>query len=300
MIERIEFGRTGHFSSRVIFGAAALGGMKQERADRTLELLDMYGLNHIDTAASYGESELRLAPFLKTRRMDFFLASKTGHRTYEKARTQLHKSLERLGVDHLDLIQMHNLAQADQWEVAMGEGGALQALVEAKDEGLVRNIGVTGHGTYIPSMHKKSLEHFSFASVLMPYNYSMMSNEQYAADFAATRALCNERGVAIQTIKAIARRRWREDDDAKRFSWYAPITEPEAMRRAVHYVLGQPDLFLNTTSDATLLESILKLASETVSLPADEQMLKDQESLGIEPLFVRDVSDDVILETSAG
>ncbi len=212
----------------------------------------------------------------------------------------MHKSLERLGVDHLDLIQMHNLAQADQWEVAMGEGGALQALVEAKEEGLVRNIGVTGHGTYIPSMHKKSLEHFSFASVLMPYNFSMMSNEQYAADFAATRALCNERGVAIQTIKAIARRRWREDDDAKRFSWYAPITEPEAMRRAVHYVLGQPDLFLNTTSDATLLESILKLASETISLPSDEQMMADQESLGIEPLFVRDVSDDVIVEVSAG
>jgi len=300
MIERIEFGRTGHFSSRVIFGAAALGGMKQERADRTLELLDMYGLNHIDTAASYGESELRLAPFLKTRRADFFLASKTGHRTYDKARTQLHQSLERLGVDHLDLIQMHNLAQPDQWDVAMGEGGALQALVEAKDEGLVRNIGVTGHGTYIPSMHKKSLEHFSFASVLMPYNFSMMSNVQYAADFAATRALCNERGVAIQTIKSIARRRWRDDDDAKRFSWYAPITEPEAMRRAIHYVLAEPDLFLNTTSDATLLEPILKMASESVSLPTDEQMQIDQDSLGIEPLFVRDVSDDVLLETSAG
>ena len=300
MIDRIEFGRTGHFSSRVIFGAAALGGMKQERADRTLELLDMYGLNHIDTAASYGESELRLAPFLKTRRADFFLASKTGHRTYEKAREQLHRSLERLGVDHLNLIQMHNLAQADQWEVAMGEGGALQALVEAQEEGLVRHIGVTGHGTYVPLMHKKSIEKFSVASVLMPYNYSMMSNPQYAADFSATRALCNERGIAIQTIKSIALRRWRDTDEAKRFSWYAPITEPEAMRRAVHYVLAQPDLFLNSTSDATLLEPILKFASEPVVLPGDEEMQADHEALGIEPLFVRDVSDDVVLETSAG
>ena len=192
MIERIEFGRTGHFSSRVLFGAAALGGMKQERADRTLELLDIYGLNHIDTAASYGDSELRLAPFLQTRRQDFFLATKTGHRTYDKAREQLHQSLERLGVDHVDLIQLHNLAQPDQWEVAMGDGGALQALVEARDEGLVRNIGVTGHGTYIPAMHKKSLEQFAFASVLMPYNYSMMSDPQYAADFDATAALCHE------------------------------------------------------------------------------------------------------------
>ncbi len=300
MIQRIEFGRTGHFSSRVIFGAAALEGMKQERADRTLELLDSYGLNHIDTAASYGDSELRLAPFLKTRRQDFFLATKTGDRTYDGARTQLHRSLERLGVDHVDLIQLHNLAQADQWEVAMGEGGALQALVEARAEGLVRHIGVTGHGTYIPAMHQKSLERFAFASVLMPYNYSMMSNPQYRADFEATRKLCNERGVAIQTIKAIARRRWRDDDEARRFSWYAPITEPGAMRRAVHKVLCEPELFLNTTSDATLLEPLLRFASETIVAPADSQMQTDQDELGIEPLFVRDVSDDVLLESSAG
>ncbi len=299
MIERIEFGRTGHFSSRVLFGAAALGGMKQERADRTLELLDMYGLNHIDTAASYGESELRLAPFLRTRRQDFFLATKTGHRTYDKAREQLHQSLERLGVDHVDLIQMHNLAQPDQWDVAMGDGGALQALVEARDEGLVRHIGVTGHGTYIPQMHKKSLEQFAFASVLMPYNYSMMSDAQYAADFNATCALCHERGVAVQTIKAIAKRRWRDADSAKKFSWYAPITEADAMRRAVHYVLSRPGLFLNTTSDATLLENVLKLASETIVAPADSAMQADQDELGIEPLFVRDVSDDV-LPASAG
>lgn len=293
MIERIEFGRTGHFSSRVLFGAAALGGMKQERADRTLELLDIYGLNHIDTAASYGDSELRLAPFLKTRRQDFFLATKTGHRTYDKAREQLHQSLERLGVDHVDLIQMHNLAQPDQWEVAMGDGGALQALVEARDEGLVRNIGVTGHGTYIPAMHKKSLEHFAFASVLMPYNYSMMSNPQYAADFDATTALCHERGVAVQTIKAIAKRRWRDDDSAKKFSWYAPITEADAMRRAIHFVLSRKGLFLNTTSDATLLENVLKLASEAIVAPDDSAMRADQEELGIEPLFVRDETDDV-------
>jgi len=299
MIERIEFGRTGHFSSRVLFGAAALGGMKQERADRTLELLDMYGLNHIDTAASYGDSELRLAPFLKTRRQDFFLATKTGHRTYDKAREQLHQSLERLGVEHVDLIQMHNLAQPDQWEVAMGDGGALQALVEARDEGLVRHIGVTGHGTYIPAMHKKSLEQFAFASVLMPYNYSMMSNPQYAADFNATAALCHERGVAVQTIKAIAKRRWRDDDEAKRFSWYAPITEPAAMRRAIHYVLSRPGLFLNTTSDATLLENVLKIASETIVAPDDAAMRADTEEQGVEPLFVRDVSDDVF-PASAG
>lgn len=299
MIERIPFGRTGHHSSRIIFGAAALGGMSQDRADRTLELLDAYGVNHIDTAASYGESELRLAPFLRTRRSDFFVASKTGHRTYSGAKEELHRSLERLGIEKLDLIQLHNLAQPDQWQTALGKGGAVEALVEAQAEGLVGHIGVTGHGTYIAQRHKESLAAFDFASILLPYNYSMMSNPQYAADFWAVIEVARQAGVAIQTIKAIARRRWQEGDAGKRFSWYMPIKEPSALRRAVHFVLGQPGLFLNTTSDATLIEQVMRFASEPVELPTDEQMLQDQQEQGVEPLFVRDESDDVLLASKA-
>ena len=295
MIQRIPFGNTGHASSRAIFGAAALGGMKQERADRTLELLDLYGVNHIDTAAGYGDSELRLAPLLAHRRDDFFLATKTGERTYQGARDQLRSSLERLGVDCVDLIQMHNLAQPDQWDVAMGSGGALEALVEARDQGLVRNIGVTGHGTYIAAMHAKSLARFDCASVLLPYNYSMMQDPDYAADFESVVATCQARGVAVQTIKAIARRRWQDSDTEKKFSWYKPITDPGSMRRAVHYVLSRPGLFLNTTSDATLLEMIFKFASEDIVAPSDALMQADQEAQQIEPLFVRDVSDDVMV-----
>jgi len=295
MIERNLFGRTGHDSSRIIFGAAALGGMKQERADRTLELLDKYEINHIDTAASYGDSELRLAPFLATRRDDFFLASKTGQRTYEGAKEELHRSLERLGVAKLDLIQLHNLAQIDQWQTALGEGGAVAALVEARDAGLVDHIGVTGHGTYIAQRHQESLAAFDFASILLPYNYSMMQNREYAADFRSVVSLAQERGVAIQTIKSIARRRWREGDEGHRFSWYMPIKEPQALRRAVHYVLAQPGFFLNTTSDATLIEQIMRFASEPIEAPSDEQMAADQLDQGVEPLFVRDESDDVIL-----
>ncbi|MEM7221199.1 MAG: aldo/keto reductase [Pseudomonadota bacterium] len=295
MIERIPFGRTGHDSSRAIFGAAALGAMKQERADRTLELLDIYGVNHIDTAASYGESELRLAPFLRDRRGDFFLATKTGERTYRRARDQFHRSLERLGVDHVDLIQMHNLAQPAQWEMAMGPGGALEALVEARDAGLVSHIGVTGHGTYIAEMHLRSLGKFDFASILCPYNYSMQKSPEYSRDFEALYALCQERGVAIQTIKSIARRRWREDSTDPRYSWYEPIKDEDALRRAVNYVFDRPGLFLNTSSDATLLERVLKLASEPRETPTDEQMQADQLAQGVEPLFIRDYSDDVLL-----
>lgn len=295
MIERIPFGRTGHTSSRIIFGAAALGGMKQERADRTLELLDQYQVNHIDTAASYGDSELRLAPLLATRRDDFFLASKTGQRTYEGAKKELHKSLERLGVSKLNLIQLHNLAQPDQWQTALGEGGAVSALVEARSEGLVDHIGVTGHGTYIAQRHQESLAAFDFASILLPYNYSMMRNPDYAADFNAVVSLAHERGVAVQTIKAIARRRWRDGDEGKRFSWYMPIKEPAALRRAVHYVLAQPGLFLNTTSDATLIEQVMRFASEPIEPPTAAQMAADHQEQGVEPLFVRDESDDVVL-----
>ncbi len=292
MIERIPFGNTGHVSTRLIFGAAALGAMRQDRADKVLEVLDEYGINHIDVAASYGDAELRLAPWLATRRSDFFLATKTGERTATSAKKQLHKSLERLGVDQIDLIQMHNLVGADEWQVALGPGGALEALSEARDEGLVRFIGVTGHGTHVAARHLLSLERFPFDSVLLPYSFSMMQAE-YAVDFEALYALCQERGVAMQTIKAIARRRWQEQDDGKRFSWYKPLDPGEALTRAVHYVLSRPGLFLNTTSDATLLPIVLAAANRPITNPDDVELQTDAETLGIEPLFVRGVSDQV-------
>ncbi len=296
MMDKTPFGATGHDSSRAIFGAAALGAMRQDRADETLAKLDLYGINHIDVAASYGDAELRLAPFLKTRRSDFFLATKTGLRTKDRAREQLEASLERMEVEQIDLIQMHNLVKAEEWEVAMGPGGALEALIEAKEEGLVRFIGVTGHGTYAPSMHAKSLEHFPFDSILVPYNFAMMQNPQYAEDFEVLYALCQERNVAMQTIKSIAQRRWRDDDPEKHFSWYRPIREPEALKRAVDYVLARPGLFLNTSSDASLFDVLMRAATAPLEAPDADLLAADARMLGVEPLFVRDVSDDVLLE----
>ena len=292
MIEKIPFGRTGHFSTRVLFGAAALGGMKQERADGVLELLLRYGINHIDTAASYGESELRLAPWLRTRRREFFLATKTDQRTKEGAREQLHRSLERLGVDQVDLIQMHNLVEPVELDTALGPGGALEALVEARAQGLVRFIGVTGHGTHVAAAHLRSLNSFPFDSVLLPYNHSMMAQPEYAADFEELVAQCLQRGVAIQTIKAIARRRWTPDDASKKFSWYEPIREPDALRRAVHWALRRPSFFLNSSSDATLLPLLLEAAS-ALGPASDAELAADAARLGVEPLFVRGVSDRI-------
>jgi aryl-alcohol dehydrogenase-like predicted oxidoreductase len=291
-MQTAPFGKTGHRSSRVIFGAAALAAMRQEKCDPLLDLLLEHGVNHIDTAAMYGDSELRLAPWMKRHRQDFFLASKTHDRTYAGARESIHRSLERLGVDQLDLIQLHNLAEEDEWRTATGPGGALEALIEARDQGLVRFLGVTGHGTLIAHMHRRSLERFPFDSVLLPYNFTMMSMPEYAADFEALMALCEQRGVAVQTIKAVARRRWQGEGE-RRFSWYEPLRDPGAIRRAVGFVLGRPGLFLNTSSDATLLRSILEASESASAVPATSELEADVARHHMEPLFVRGVSDAI-------
>ena len=292
MIENMPFGRTGHDSSRAIFGAAALARVSQQKADAVLEAVMSYGLNHIDTAASYGDSELRLAPFLKQHRESVFLASKTGDRTYEDAMASIRRSLARLEVEQLDMIQLHNLVEEDEWATALGPGGALEAAVEARERGLVRFIGVTGHGTRVAEMHLKSLERFPFDSVLLPYNFTMMAQPEYAADFEALYEVCQQRGVAMQTIKSIARRRW-EGDDGPRYSWYEPLRDPEAIRRGVDFVFARPGLFLNTSSDATLLEATLDAAKSGRQTPKTAELREDVARHQMEPLFVRGVSDAI-------
>jgi len=293
-MQTLAFGRTGHESSRVIFGAAALGAMRQEKADQVLRLLLDHGVNHIDTAASYGDSELRVGPWMEQHRDRFFLATKTGDRTADGACASVRRSLERLRVDRVDLIQLHNLVDEGEWETALGPGGALEALVEARERGQVRFIGVTGHGTRAPEMHRRSLERFPFDSVLVPYNFTMLGNAEYASDLEALLALCRQRGVAVQTIKSVARRRWpeaRQSEGQRRFSWYEPLTDPDAIARAVQFVLGRPGLFLNSSSDATLLPHILEAASRSARLPSSAALAGDVARYAIEPLFVRDVAE---------
>ncbi|MEM7411533.1 MAG: aldo/keto reductase [Myxococcota bacterium] len=284
------FGSTGHSSSRVIFGAAALGAMKRERADALLAMLLEHGVNHIDTAASYGDSELCLAPWLREHRDAVFLATKTGARDAAGARESLHRSLERLGVESVDLIQLHNLVDPTEWEQALGTGGALEALIEARDQGLVRFLGVTGHGTRTAEMHLRSLERFPFDSVLTPYNYTMLQNAEYAADLERLLDVCAERGIAVQTIKSVARRRWAPEEK-RRFSWYEPLLDPAAIERAVRFVLARPGLFLNTSSDARILETTLAAGASAGEAPSADAMAADVAAHAIEPLFVRDVAE---------
>jgi aryl-alcohol dehydrogenase-like predicted oxidoreductase len=209
-IETAEFGRTGHASTRVIFGAAALGDEPQNVADETFEVLLEHGVNHIDVAAGYGEAEVRLKPLLARERDRFYLATKTVERKAGPARDEIRRSLERMGVDHIDLLQLHNLADPIEWDIALSPGGALEAALEAREEGLVGAIGVTGHGAQIAATHRRSLERFDFDSVLLPYNYVTMRNPYYAENFNALYDTCRERGIAIQTIKSIALRHWRD------------------------------------------------------------------------------------------
>ncbi len=285
MIATAPFGSTGHESTRTLFGAAALAKLSQAAADRALELLLEHGVNHIDTAASYGDSELRLAPWLAEHPGRFFVASKTGKRDYEGAREEIRRSLERLGVDSIDLIQLHNLVDVIDWELALREDGALQAAVEARDEGLVRFIGVTGHGLSVAAMHRRSLERFPFDSVLLPYNYRQMQDTRYAAEFEALATTCAQRGVALQTIKAIALAPW--DGRAQSTStWYEPLTEPADIERAVDWVLGRPGVFLNTVGDVGLLAHVLAAAERAGERPSDGEMAELVERRSMTPLFV--------------
>jgi aryl-alcohol dehydrogenase-like predicted oxidoreductase len=285
MIACLPFGRTGHQSTRILFGAAALWRATQAEADRALDTLLAAGVNHIDAAASYGDAELRIGPWMERHRDRFFLATKTGERRYDTAKAEIHRSLERLHVDHVDLLQLHNLVQDDEWEIAMGPDGALRAASEARDAGLVRAIGVTGHGTRVAAMHRRSLERFDFDSVLLPMNPTALADARYAEEFAALLALCRARSVAVQTIKSIARRRWPEGSAPTHDTWYEPLSADADIERAIHWALArEPDVFVNTAGDQRLLAPTLRAAESFATARRDAEV---GALPALEPLFVR-------------
>jgi aryl-alcohol dehydrogenase-like predicted oxidoreductase len=285
MIPRAPFGATGHDSSRVIFGAAALGSVSKNDADRALALLLEHGVNHIDVAASYGDAELRIATWLRQHPDTFFVATKTGERTYRAAREEIRRSLDRLGVERIDSIQLHNLVDVIDWDTALSANGALEAAIEAREEGLVRFIGVTGHGLSVPEMHRRSLERFAFDSVLAPYNHAQMQDPRYAETFEALAAVCAERNVALQTIKSLAHRRW-DGREKTASTWYEPLREQADIDLAAHWVLGRPEAFLLTTGDVELLPRLLDAVERFERRPSDEQMAALVARQQIAPLFV--------------
>ena len=284
MIKKISFGKTGHQSSRTIFGSVSLGGVTQSEADRALDLLWEYGINHIDTAPKYGEAELRLGPWMKKYRDQFFLATKTNERTYQDAKEQFQRSLDRLQVDSVDLLQFHNLTDVVEREIIMGPGGALEFLLEAKEKGLTKFIGITGHGLHTPRFHLQTLERYAFDTVLLPCNYLLMQDPTYAADFEKLLSHCREHQIAVQTIKAIARGYWG-DKKWSHSTWYEPLTDEGAIAHCVHWVLSIPDIFLNTVGDLQELPKVLKAAAGFEQRPSEDDMRQTVEQMGMQMLF---------------
>lgn len=284
MIAKHNFGRTGHLSTRIILGGAAFSQVTQAETDATMELAISYGINHVDVAASYGEAELRVGSWIGRHGKPFFLATKTGERSAKKTREEIHRSLERLQVDQVDLLQLHYLIEPQEWETALGEGGALEAAIEAREQGLVRFIGVTGHGLTAAAMHRRALERFDFDSVLLPYSYVMAQNRPYKADFWNLISLCQTHNVAVQTIKSIVHTLWGEMVP-HRATWYRPLEDQTAIDRAVHWVLGHEDLFLNAVGDIHVLPKVLDAADRFRAMPTDEEMQTQVDKLGMKPLF---------------
>ena len=268
-----------------MFGAVALSGATPAESNAVLELLLEHGVNHIDTAASYGDSEDQLRPWLAEHREAFFLATKTGDRSRGAARDSIHRSLDRMGVTSVDLIQLHNLVHPGEWDQALGPGGALEAVLEARDEGLVRFVGVTGHGLTVAHQHRRALDAFPFDAVLAPCNPVALRDPVYGPDFEALARVCTERNVALQTIKAITRGAW---GTARRTAatWYEPLTDQDEIDVAVAFVLGRENVFLNTVGDRKLVPRVLD-AAERFSGPPDQDALDAfVERARMTPLFV--------------
>ena len=284
-IEKRMFGNTGHKSSVVIFGAAALWNETQDAADRILDLILEYGINHIDVAPRYGEAELRVGSWMRRYRKDFFLATKTAARSYHGAKEEIFRSLDRLKTDYIDLIQMHSLTHPDEWEQAFASEGALEALKEVRNEGLVKFIGVTGHGWTAPAMHKKSIERFDFNSILMPWNWLVAHYKNYPEDFQKTTELCIKKNIAVQTIKSIARGPWSAGVKPNYTTWYQPLEDYDSIRKSVHWVLSHKDIFLNSIGDVKILPLVLRAADTFAECPSDEDMHSMSEKFGLASIF---------------
>ena len=254
-------------STAAIFGACALAEVTQDEADRTIELVLKYGINHFDVARSYGEAEVRLKPWMPRIRSQIFLATKTGQRDSQDARRELEESLERLGVDQVDLIQIHAVTSFEELDLVTRPGGALEALVQAKSEGLAKAIGITGHGHLAPRVHCEALARYPFDTVLTPLNFVLYANRAYREDYDRLVAEVQRQDAGLMVIKAVARGTWNEGEERPYFTWYRPFDQSEDIQRTVSYVLSHPEITgFATPCDIHLLPHVLKTAEHPTIL----------------------------------
>ncbi len=283
-MQKQPFGNTGHLSSRAIFGSVSLRYAEEEEAEQALETLLEYGVNHIDTAPRYGDAEINVGNWMKRYRDRFFLATKVDQSSYKQAKEQLYRSLDRLQTDHVDLLQVHNLTDVVFRELAMGPEGTFELLSEAKEEGLTRYFGITGHGAQAPLMHLQSLQRFRPDSVLLPCNYLMMQIPQYKENFAKLVRSCREKDIAVQTIKAAAKGLWG-DKSRNKITWYEPLDDQNSINNAVHWVMGHTDAFLISTGDIEVLPKFLEAVANFIEPPSEIEMNTLVRERGMTPLF---------------
>jgi aryl-alcohol dehydrogenase-like predicted oxidoreductase len=275
-MERRRLGRTGHESSVLLYGAAALSDVDQATADRSVqEALDA-GINHFDVAASYGDAELRLAPTLPSFRDRIFLATKTGERQRDAAWEQINRSLQRLGTDHVDLIQLHAVGDLHDLDRATGTGGALEAAVRARDEGLALAIGITGHGPEAAQTHLEALRRFPFDTVLTPLNPVLWRDVTFRAAYTSLVDEVRRQDAGLMTIKTVSRRNWGPGEAEAYATWYEPLDRPESIRAAVSWVLAHEEVTgLATAGDVRLLASIVRAEADRMDVSAAEELLAE-------------------------
>lgn len=269
-MERRRLGRTGHMSTVVALGTAGIGRIPQETADPAVQLVLDHGVNHVDVAPSYGDAELRLRPWMAQIRSRIFLGCKTRQRNRDDAWAELHRSLERLGTDRLDLYQLHAVGKLHELDACTQPGGALEALVRARKEGITRWLGITGHTHDAPRTHLEALRRFDFDTVMFPLNFILWADPDYRADAKALLDECARRDVGVQIIKTAAKDSYG-DRPRTHTTWYEPFTDPAMIDRAVAFNLARPVATLCSTGDVTVLPLFLAAAERFRAMTQDEE-----------------------------
>jgi aryl-alcohol dehydrogenase-like predicted oxidoreductase len=286
-MERRRLGRLGHVSSVLIYGGAALGEVTQEVADESIRLALAAGINHFDTAAAYGDSELRLGAWMARIRDRIFLATKTGDRSATGAHDSIRRSLERLRVERVDLIQLHAIGDLEDLGRATGPAGALEGAVRAKDEGLVGGIGITGHGMKAPAVHLEALRRFPFDTVLTPCNHRLWIEDEYRRDLEALEDEIRTQDAGLMIIKAVARNLWRHGEQ-RYDTWYEPLDEQPAIDAAVAFALSRPVVTgIATAGDVRLLPMMIEAERRAPSTTAEDASAELARIPEYEPPFVR-------------
>ena len=283
-MKKRRFGRTNHESTVAIFGAVAFFEVTQKQADQTMELVIESGINHIDVAPSYGQAEMRLGPWMETERERFFLGCKTMERIKKTAHDELRRSLELLRTTSFDLYQFHDVGSMDNLDLITGKGGALEAVLKAKEEGLIKHIGITGHGVEIPDVLLEALRRFDFDSVLFPVDFVLYANPDYRRSAEALLTQCAKRDVGIMAIKSIARGPWGEKQKTNT-TWYQPFSDPTWIQKSINFALSQPITGICTAGDVTLLPMIVEACNHFKEMSSQEQEELLSQASNFEPLF---------------